>query len=78
MVNNCNVNIQVPAFSGKILVESSSLEDEAFIEELSEQTDKATNEIISIISELVKDVTVVNDTISNSTKSIDKQNEMEG
>lgn len=46
------------------------------IRQLSEQTDKATNEIISIISELVKDVTVVNDTISNSTKSIDKQNEM--
>lgn len=43
---------------------------------LSDQTDKATNEIVTIINSLIKDVSLVNDTISNSTKSIDKQNEM--
>lgn len=46
------------------------------IRQLSEQTDNATNEITTIISDLVQDVSIVNDTISNSTKSIDKQNEM--
>lgn len=46
------------------------------IRQLSEQTDKSTNEITKIITELVEDVSIVNDTISSSTKSIDKQNEM--
>ena len=46
------------------------------IRQLSEQTDNATNEITVIISDLVQDVSIVNNTISNSTKSIDKQNEM--
>ncbi|WP_294406496.1 methyl-accepting chemotaxis protein [uncultured Clostridium sp.] len=46
------------------------------IRKLSEQTDNATNEITVIISDLVQDVSIVNNTISNSTKSIDKQNEM--
>ena len=46
------------------------------IRQLSEQTDSATNEITVIISDLVQDVFIVNDTINNSTKSIDKQNEM--
>ena len=46
------------------------------IRQLSEQTDNATNEITTIISDLVKDVSIVNDSINNSTKSIDKQNEM--
>ena len=46
------------------------------IRKLSEQTANATNEITVIISDLVQDVSIVNDTISNSTKSIDKQNEM--
>ena len=46
------------------------------IRQLSEQTDNATNEITTIISDLVKDVSIVNESINNSTKSIDKQNEM--
>ncbi|HCW54439.1 MAG TPA: hypothetical protein DG753_12035 [Clostridium sp.] len=46
------------------------------IRQLSEQTDKATNEIIAIISELVKDTKDVTETMNNSTNAIDKQNEM--
>ena len=46
------------------------------IRQLSEQTDNATNEIVTIIDDLVKDVSIVNESINNSTQSIDKQNEM--
>ena len=46
------------------------------IRQLSEQTDNATNEITTIIGDLVKDVRIVNETINNSAQSIDKQNEM--
>lgn len=37
-VNNCNVNIKISAFSGKILVAASSIKEETFVESLSEET----------------------------------------